>query len=93
MLGNYKITFFSLFPSFHTSEGRHGGRCQSWDNLDNYLDIWLMDTFSQSYYNLPAFSFCLTINKNRDCPFHVPIQVKFVSKEIIEIESGRWLSG
>lgn len=63
MQGNYKITFFSLFPHLPTSQGRHGDKCQSWDNLDNYLDVWLMDSFSHSYYNLPAFKICVTINK------------------------------
>lgn len=88
MLGNYKITFFSLFPYLHTSEGRHGDKCQSWDNLDNYLDVWLMD-ISHSDYNLPAFRFCLTINKNRDCPFHVSHK----SNLLVKIMTGGWLSG
>lgn len=80
MLGNYKITFFSLFPYLHTSEGRHGDKCQSWDNLDNYLAVWLMD-ISHSDYNLPAFRFCLTINKKRRRSILCLPQVKFVSKD------------
>lgn len=41
MLGNYKITFFSLFSYLHISKGRAGDKCQGWDKLGNYLDVWL----------------------------------------------------
>ena len=58
MLSNYKITFFSLLSYLHTSKGRAGDKCQGWDNLGNYLDVWLKHFFflSQSYY-LSAFNF------------------------------------
>lgn len=45
MLGNYKITFFSLFSYLHTSKGRAGDKCQGWDNLGDYLAVRLTHIF------------------------------------------------
>ena len=63
MLGNYQITFFSLFSYLLTSKGRAGDKCQGWDNLRNYLDDWLMHIILLPCYSLSAFNFCSVVSK------------------------------
>lgn len=85
MLGNYKITF-SLFFYLHTFKGRAGDKCQGWDNLGNYLDVWLKHFFflSQYFFYLFAFNFCLTISKLETLHFMSSTQIKLFCKGIVE---------
>lgn len=82
MLGNYKITFFSLFSYLHISKGRAGDKCQGWDNLGNYLDVCMKHVFYKRCY-LSAFNF-LIILKLETLHFMSHTQVKLFCKETVE---------